>query len=37
MEGNIKVWCPEGHRMRKENKTSSYKVFNDIVATYEEL
>lgn len=37
MEGLIQVWCPEGHRMRKENITSSYKVYNDIIACYEDL
>ena len=37
MEGVIEVWCPEGHKMRKENQTSNYKVFNDIIACYEDL
>jgi len=37
MEGKLQVWCPAGHLMRKESRTSSYKVYNDIIACYEDL
>jgi hypothetical protein len=37
MEGRIKAYCPEGHQMRKENTTSSYKIYNDVIAWYEDL